>query len=192
MSNAEQINYTSIGSDAQIAPTLARDYFEILSDTLVGHLLPPFLATKKRKAMSTNKFYFFDCGVVNSLTGRTEIPAGTPEFGKNLEQAIYLELKNYLEYRKIDKKIEYWRSTSKFEIDFLIYDKLDNIIAIEVKASAHPSKKDYKGFAAFEEDFQLRRKIIVASVATPQLTENNIEILPVTTFLEKLWDGELI
>ncbi len=192
LANAEQVNYTSIGSDAQITPTLARDYFEILSDTLSGHLLPAFLATTKRKAMSTHKFYFFDCGVVNSLTGRNNMPTGTPEFGKTLEQAVFLELKTYLDYKKIDKKIEYWRSTSKFEIDFLVYDKLDNIIAIEVKAGSHPTKKDFKGFTAFEEDFPLQKKIVVCLASIPQLTEDGIEILPIVHFLKKLWAGELI
>lgn len=190
--NAEQINYTAMGSDAQISPSLVRDYFEILSDTLVGHLLPAFQATKKRKAMSTNKFYFFDCGVVNSLTGRTEIPKGTPEFGKNLEQSLFVELKTYLDYKRIDKKLEYWRSTSKFEVDFVVYDNLENIIAIEVKSTAHPGKKEFKGLLALEEDFPLKKKIVVCLTERPQLTESGIEILPISIFLKKLWNNELI
>ncbi len=190
--NTEQINYTAIGSDAQIAPSVVRDYFEILSDTLIGHILPAFESTVKRKAMTTSKFYLFDCGVAASLAGRKEISLNTPEFGKQLEQAIFLEIKTYLSYKRSDKKLEYWRSTSKFEIDFLIYDNLKNITAIEVKSKLNPSKKDFKGFVTFEDDFKLKRKIIVCQALRPQITADGIEILPVDVFLKKLWDHELI
>lgn len=71
--NAEQVNYTSLGSDAQLSPSTVRSYFEILSDTLIGSTLTAFHETKKRKAVMTAKFYMFDCGVVNALLGRTSI-----------------------------------------------------------------------------------------------------------------------
>ncbi|MFN9066676.1 MAG: ATP-binding protein, partial [Bdellovibrionales bacterium] len=97
--NGEQLNFTSIGSDAQLSPSTVRDYFEVLQDTLIGTTLPAFLQTKKRKAMATSKFYFFDCGVTNALLGRKEVVQGTPEYGKMLEQAIFLELQAYLNYK---------------------------------------------------------------------------------------------
>lgn len=188
--NGEQVNYTAIGSDAQISPTLVRDYFEILSDTLVGHLLPAFLATTKRKAMSTSKFYFFDNGIVNALTGRSFIPKGTPEFGKSFELAVYSEILAYLNYRQSSKKVEYWRSTSKFEVDFLVYDRVEEIVAIEVKSSMQPSKKDFKGLLALEEEHKLQKKIIVCQAEKPLLTEEGIEILPIFVFLKRLWQGD--
>lgn len=189
--NAEQINYTSLGSDAQLSPSTVRDYFEILSDTLIGHILPAFESTSKRKAMTTSKFYLFDCGVAAALAGRKDISSLTPEYGKQFEQAIFLEIKTYLSYTRSEKKLEYWRSTTKFEVDFLVYDDLKNIIAIEAKASRNPTKKDYKGFSAFEDDFQLKKKIVVCQTQHPQITAENVEILPVNTFLEKLWSHQL-
>jgi predicted AAA+ superfamily ATPase len=190
--NAEQVNFTAIGSDAQISPSTVRDYFEILSDTLIGHTLPAFLSTKKRKAMSTGKFYLFDCGVVNSIIGRKDITQGTPEYGKMMEQAVFIELKTYLDYKKSDKKLEYWRSTSQFEVDFLVYSSLNDIVAIEVKGGANPSKKDFKGILALEEEFPLLRKLIVCNAELPQKTKEGIEILPIAEFLKKLWLGHLI
>lgn len=190
--NAEQVNFTSIGNDAQISPSTVRDYFEILGDTLIGNTLPAFLATKKRKAISTGKFYLFDCGVVNALLGRRQVAIGTPEYGKLLEQALFIELRTYLDYKKIDKNIEYWRSTSQFEVDFLVYDSLKKIVAIEVKSGSNPSKKDFKGFFALEEEFKLARKIVVCSAETPRKTADGVEILPIEVFLRNLWAGKII
>ena len=163
-----------------------------MSDTLIGHTLPAFQETKKRKAVSTGKFYLFDCGVANSLVGRKDVAPGTPEYGKLLEQAIYLELRAYLDYKKIDKKLEYWRSTSQFEVDFLIYSDVKNIVAIEVKAGANPSKKDFKGLLALEEEVALKRKIVVCTADTPRKTADGVELLPIEEFLKKLWAGKII
>jgi predicted AAA+ superfamily ATPase len=190
--SGEQINYTAIGSDAQISPSLVRDYFEILSDTLIGHTLPAFLSTQKRKAMTSHKFYLFDNGVVNAFVGRRDVPKGTPEFGKSLELGIYSEILTYLNYKKSSKKLEYWRSTTKFEVDFLVYENTKEITAIEVKSTRTPSKKDFKGLLAFEEDFKLKKKIVVCLAESPQITAEGIEILPLFIFLQKLWAGDLI
>jgi predicted AAA+ superfamily ATPase len=188
--NAEQVNYTSLGSDAQLSPSTVRDYFEILEDTLIGSVLPAFLMTTKRKAVTSGKFYLFDCGVVNSILGRTDVATSTPEYGKMLEQALYIEIKTYLDYKKVDKKIEYWRSTSQFEVDFLIFSNTNEIVAIEVKSSANPSKKDFKGLIALSEEFDLKRKLVVSGVDAPRKTEEGIEILPVEHFLRELWSGK--
>lgn len=192
LSNAEQVNYTSLGNDAQLAPSTVRDYFEVLSDTLIGHSLPAFLQTKKRKAVSTSKFYLFDCGVVNTLLGRKEVAAGTPEFGKMLEQALMIEIKAYLSYKRKDTKLEYWRSTSQFEVDFLLYSNLKDIVGIEVKAGVNPSAKDFKGLKAFEDDHALKRKIVVCTTDTPRKTSDGIEIMPVEEFLKELWEDRII
>jgi predicted AAA+ superfamily ATPase len=190
--NTEQLNFTSLGSDAQLPPSTVRSYFEILHDTLIGHTLPAFLATKKRKAVSTAKFYFFDCGIVNALLGRKDVAPGTPEYGKMLEQALLIEIRAYMDYRKVDKKLEYWRSTSQFEVDFLVYSNLRDIVAIEVKGSTNPSTKDFKGLKALNEEFKLSKKIVVCLAETPRKTEEGIEILPLEVFLNRLWSGDLI
>lgn len=192
MCNAEQVNYTAIGSDVQLSPSTVRSYFEILEDTLVANVLPAFMATKKRKAVSTGKFYFFDCGVVNALMGRRDVASGTPEYGKLLEQALFNEIRAYLDYNKIDKRLEYWRSTSQFEVDFLVYEDISNIVAIEVKAAANPSKRDYNGLYALEEEFRLKRKIVVCGAEIARKTEDDIEILPLEEFLKRLWRGEIL
>ncbi len=190
--STEQINFTKIGNDAQIAPSTVREYYEILNDTLVGKMLPAFRETKKRKAITTSKFYFFDCGVANALIGRNNLVPSTPEYGRLLEHAIFIELRAYLDYRRNHKKLEFWRSTSQFEVDFLVYSDLKEIVAIEVKSSAHPSRSDYKGILALEEEFKLVRKIVVCQADRSRKTEDSIEIMPIFDFLDQLWAGQIV
>ncbi len=185
--NAEQINYTKIGNDAGVPPRTVRDYFQIFSDTLVAHILPPFEKTSKRKAVATEKFYFFDLGVARSLARLGEVAEGTPDFGKALEHLILLELLAYRDYNLKDVSIHYWRSQSQFEVDFLVNES----IAIEVKASARVATQDLKGLKALEEDLPLHRKIVVCGESEKRVVDK-VEIIPYAQFLTELWDHLIV
>ncbi|MDH4466691.1 MAG: DUF4143 domain-containing protein [Bacteriovoracaceae bacterium] len=187
---SEQVNFTQVGSDAQIPPRTIIDYFHILEDTLVGHLLPAFLKTKTRKAMSSAKFYFFDIGIGNAILKRKEIATGTPEYGKNLEQLIFLELCAFKDYKRKELEISYWRSTSKFEVDFVL-ELGTKIFGIEVKAKSNPSARDYKGLNALAEEFPKLQKICVCTCSSSRKNSDNISLIPVNKFLIMLWNEEL-
>lgn len=190
--NAQQLNFTGVGSDAQVPSRTVREYYQVLEDTLIGNLLPSYAETTKRKAITTAKFYLFDPGVTNFLMGRKSISPKTPEFGHVFEQLLHGEIKAYLDYHRIHDCLFYWRSTSQYEVDFLIRDKSDNWIAIEAKGTANPSPKDFRGIFALEEELPLKKKIVVCLADKPRLLENNLEILPLRLFLETLWGGGLI
>ena len=187
LTNSEQINFTKIANDIDCSPKKVREYYQVLEDTLVGHLLEAFTKTKKRKAMTSAKFYLFDPGITNALLGRKFIAQKTKEFGNLFEQLVFCEIKAYLDYHQITDSLFYWRSTSKLEVDFIMLDPSSKLIAIKVKSSDNPSLKDSKGLLALEEDVKLKRKIIVCLSKKAKLFEHDVEVLPLQLFLEKLW-----
>ena len=146
--NTEQINYNKVGNDAGVPPRTVRDYFQIFQDTLIAHILEPYQKTTKRKAVATEKLYFFDTGVTRSLARAGGIQQATPAFDKALEHLIYLEVLAYRDYTQKDVALYYWRSQSQFEVDFVI----NGSIAIEVKASARVANQDMKGLKALAEE----------------------------------------
>ncbi len=190
LSNSGQINFSKIGSDAQVPQRTVYDYFQILQDTLVGFMLPPFTETISRKAMTSSKFYFFDTGVSNIIKKRTQIFSGTIEFGESFEHFIVTEVKAYISYKNKDAEIFYWRSTSKHEVDLII--RLNNqIFAIEIKSKDKLTAKDYLGLQAFAEDFPKTKKYIVTSNGRRSINvDNKIEVIPVFDFLKALWSEE--
>ena len=192
----KQLNFTAIGSDAQVPPRTVIDYFGILQDTLVGSLLPAFVKTPKRKAMTSAKFYFFDVGVAGSLLGRNAVKEGTEEYGKALEHYVFTQIKAYLDYHMIDLSLSYWRSLSKFEVDFVLplskSGKALKAIGIEVKATRNPGERALHGLRALAEDVALERKIVVAPVASSYQTKDGIEVLHPEDFLAVLWSGRLV
>ena len=188
LTNGEQVNFTAVGSDTGIPPRTVREYYHVLEDTLVGYLLPPFQHTRKRKPVSTPKFYFFDVGVANTLAKRGHVEPGSELFGRAFEHFIFLELRAYLDYRRIDQPLTYWRCQSQFEVDFIIGDT----IGIEVKGKSLVHTRDLKGLRALSEDVTLRQKIVVSLERESRCTDEGIQVLPVETFLRRLWRGEIV
>jgi len=185
--NGQQINYTKLGNDAQVPPRTVKDYFQVFRDTLIADVLPCFQGTQKRKAVATDKFYFFDLGVARNLARTGLIEAHSREFGQALEHLVFLELQAYRDYHLRDFVLSYWRSRSQLEVDFVIDDR----IAIEVKGASRVSAADIRGLKALSEEIPLQRKLVVCNEPQPRRLDD-IEILPIDRFLPLLWAGEIV
>jgi uncharacterized protein len=181
--NGTLVNFTNVANDAQVARTTVYEYFEILKDTLVLYELPAWRKTKTRKPLASSRYYFFDVGVVGSLQGRPFRP-GTPEFGGALETFLMHELVSHRDYVS-GETLSFWRSTSGFEVDFIIGDHT----AVEVKAKESVSPQDLKSLRALAEEKKLKRYLCVCLEARTRKTQE-IVILPFQEFLEALWNGE--
>src|SRR5881296_2456066 len=181
--NGTIVNFTNIATDAQVARTTVYEYFEILKDTLVLHELPAWRKSMKRKPLSASKYYFFDVGVVAALQGR-EFRPGTPEFGEAFETVLFHELVTYHDYVSGDA-LSYWRSTSGFEVDFVIGDHT----AVEAKAKENVSPQDLKSLVALGEEGRMR-SLVCASLEPRRRRVGEITILPWRAFLDALWGGE--
>lgn len=182
-SNGGIVNFTNIAGDAQVARTTVYEYYEILKDTLILRELPPWRRTVKRKPLASSKYYFFDAGIVSALQGRPFLP-GTPEFGEAFETFLMHELACHSDYVS-GASLSFWRSTSGFEVDFIIGDHT----AVEVKAKKNVSPQDLKSLRALGEEKQFKRYLCVC--LEPRSREvDGIQILPFTEFLASLWAGE--
>jgi predicted AAA+ superfamily ATPase len=181
--NGTIVNFTNVANDAQVARTTIYEYFGILQDTLLLQELPAWRKTRKRKPLVSSKYYFFDVGVATALQGREARP-GTPEFGASFETYLMHELTSYRDY-KSGEPLSYWRSTSGFEVDFILGDHT----AIEVKARENVTPQDLKSLRALAEEKNLKRYLCVSLEPRRRQVEG-VVILPYRQFLEALWDGE--
>lgn len=188
LSNGEEISYVNISNDCGVAARTVEGYFGILDDTLIGFAIKPFLSTKKRKAITRSKHFLFDIGVVNSLARRGVVKLKSELFGRLFEHFIALELRAFLAYQFIDLPLQYWRSTSHFEVDFII----GNQLAIEVKSTDQVMDKHLKGIRAFKEEGLVHTYAIVSLDPEERLTVDGIYIWPWQIFLKKLWSMTLI
>ncbi len=185
--NAEMINWAQVSSDAQVAASTVREYFQILVDTFVAYELKAWGVTEKRKPISTSKLYLFDVGLAEYLRNASPIREGSAEFGHAFESWIFHELRSYCDLRGFSEGLRYWRSTSQLEVDFILNEK----IAIECKAKQNIGSRDLTGLRALSEEVHFKHQIVV-SMETEERKVGAIRILPWRVFLEELWDGHLI
>lgn len=187
LANGEIVNFTKLGNDCQVAASTVREYISLLEDTLVGFLLPAWIESKKRKAVKSGKFYFFDPGVTHALSGTQTLDRNSDLYGKSFEQFIGMEIRAYLGYKRLKSSLSYWRSTHGHEVDFLIGDK----IAIEVKSSKRVTSADFKGLKVLSEE-EIFSDFYLVSQDPVETKKNNIYTIHWKNFLEKLWQGKII
>jgi len=104
-----------------------------------------------------------------------------------LEHFILHELKSYLSYRRIKKSLTFWRSSSQHEVDFLIGRDL----AIEVKASQRINPRFLNGLKALNEENIFKKLFLISNDPIEQKIDG-IHCMPVETFLDQLWDDQLL
>ncbi len=188
LSNGQILNFTALGSDAQVSPSTVREYYAILEDTLVGFVLEPWRNSKKRKAVQTAKFYFFDTGVTHTLAGTQSLDRNSNLYGASFEQFIGMELRAYCSYRRRKEDITFWRTQqSGFEVDFLIGDHT----AVEVKTCKRLTPSDFRGLVALREE-GVFKKYYMASHDPIETHHEGITALPWKDFLERLWNDRLL
>ena len=186
LSHGTMLNFTTVASDAQVPVSTVREYFHILEDTLLARTVPAWTKSRTRKAISTAKFYFFDVGVVRHLQHRSGLARRSPEFGEAFESFIFHELSTFIDYTE-PMPLAYWRSTSNFEVDFVLADTT----AIEVKAKEPVGERDFRGLRALKEEALLKHYVVVSLEPRPR-TVDGIRILPWQEFLEQLWAGAFV
>jgi predicted AAA+ superfamily ATPase len=185
--SGEIVNFSAVSSDTGTPLSTVREYFHILEDTLVGFLVAGWQATKKRKALSTAKFYLFDMGIKHCLTGLKSLDPKSKDFGDAFEHFIALELRAYISYQRTHQSLCYWRTTHGSEVDFIVGDTL----AVEVKSTDHVTEKHLKGLKALREEGLLKHYVLVSQDPTAQVRDH-IMCLPWQAFLERLWQREFI
>ena len=187
LTNGQMLNFAQIASDAGVPAATVREHYHLLEDTLVGFLLPAWTKTKKRKAISTAKFYFFDTGVTHALAGTQALERNSDLYGRSFEQWVGMELRAYLGYRRRNDDLCYWRSVHQHEVDFIV----GGHTAIEAKATRRVTRRDLRGLQALGEEGLVRRSLLVSEDRI-EARHGSIRCLPWRTFIEELWADKLL
>ena len=123
----------------------------------------------------------------NYLAKRKHIEPQSEAFGRAFEHFIAMEVRAYLQYARLHSPLGYWRSTSQFEVDFVVGEEL----AVEVKAARQVQEKHLKGLRALREE-RIVKNFCVVSLDEKTRTVDGVTIYPWRVFLERLWGGDLI
>ena len=182
-SHGEILNLSNVARECESKRSTVDSYLEILEDLMLGYRIPPFKKKNRKITVSSDKFYYFDCGVYKSLrpVGPLDDPGSI--HGPALEGLVLQNLRAWASYQNIGVEIFFWRTEAQNEVDFIVYGK--NIFwAIEVKNSKRMSAKDFSGLKSFSEDYPQAKCFLLYRGSQTEV-HHNIQCLPVEEFLLK-------
>lgn len=135
--NGKIINFSNIARDVGVGIHLVQKYFSILEDTLLGFFLNSFQHSFRKRLSKSPKFYFFDTGVVRTLSGRISLPIeeSNSAYGEAFEHFVIIQCKNLASYYHRDYKFSYLKTKDDAEIDLVVERPGQDILFIEIKSS---------------------------------------------------------
>jgi predicted AAA+ superfamily ATPase len=188
-SHGELTNYANIARDCAVDAKTVKEYYQILVDTLLGTMIEPYKKRKDRNVIvRAGKFYLFDVGVAGTIIHRQISEEKGEQFGKAFEHFILMELLAHRAYRELDYDVNFWRTKSGLEVDFILGE---GEVAIEVKGASRIDNVDLRPLKTFIQEYRPARVFVVCNEGAQRVHEN-IRILPWRDFLKMLWNGEVI
>ena len=188
-SHGELTNFSNIARDAGVDAKTVKEYYQILIDTLLGRMVAPFKKRQSRQIITkAPKFYLFDVGVAGSMMKRHISEERGELFGKAFEHFIFTEIAAHSSYSELDYKINFWRTKSGYEVDFILGE---GMVAIEVKGTNYVENREMRPLNAFIDEYAPQKALVVCNEKVERV-HGLIKILPWRKFLKYLWGGRII
>lgn len=122
------VNKSEINTTLWISINTLVKYIEVLEWTFIINLVNPYFSNVRKEISKMPKVYFNDLWMRNYLLYWSLDNLQTQDLWEIVENFIYNELK-----QKENTWINFYRTISKSEIDFIFQKSFDEIVPIEVK-----------------------------------------------------------
>lgn len=196
--NGQVVNAQNIAREAAVARSTVDTYFAILTDTLVGHLLPAWRPGLKVREAAQPKFYWFDPGVARAAAGLLRDPVDRLWQGGALETLILHELRIYNEVSRKHRPLSHYRTPAGVEMDFIVETARRRpgsparVVAIEVKRAERWDRMWDKPMRALAATSGVKVERMIAVYCGPRAyLFDEIQVLPVAEFIKALYAGEV-
>ncbi len=155
-----------------------KKYLNILDKTFISTELKPFFSNKRTELVKTPKVYFYDLGFRNICINN--FSEERSDMGAILENFIFIEL-----VKNKERQINFWRTKSKAEVDFII-EKESKLIPIEIKTNSRGEIPF--SFRSFIEKYSPKKAYILSKSFELKKKEKNtlIYFLPFIKFLSEM------
>ncbi|MBM4402457.1 MAG: ATP-binding protein [Candidatus Cloacimonetes bacterium] len=150
------VNVNELANTLKLTRKTIESFLDALELTFVVKRAPPFFRNYRKEITKMPKVYFLDTGLRNLGID------SFLEFGKRGDKGVLLENAVFAEiFKAVEKKIYFWRTRDKSEVDFVFLGSEQEIIPIEVKATALSVPQLARSFRNFIEHYQPKRAFVV-------------------------------
>lgn len=180
-SHGQTLNSSKIGSSLGVSHHTVRSYIDILAETFLLRILPPFEANLKKRLIKSPKVYVRDSGLLHALLDIEDQNdlLGNPVYGASWEGLVLESIIS----KTPGWRHAFYRTASGVEID-LILSKGQRTIGIECKVATAP--RPTRGFWQARDDLQLTETYIVAPVESSYPIEKGVQVVSLLDLLKIL------
>jgi predicted AAA+ superfamily ATPase len=131
------VNYSKISRDVGVSDQTVKTFFQILEDTLLGMILPPYHRSIRKAQGQSPKFYLFDTGVVRTLNRQIDRPLSdeTYNYGALFEHFVIHEITRRSIYAERDWAFSFIRTADDQELDLVIDRPGMKTLAVEITST---------------------------------------------------------
>ena len=130
-------NLSSLGADAGVSHTTAREWLTLLEASYIAFPLQPYFANIRKRLVKSPKIYFYDVGLASYLIG-IEHPGQVtnhPLRGALFENMVIVEALKFGFNRGLSPNLSFFRDSRGLECDLLI-ETGHGTAAVEIKSGA--------------------------------------------------------
>jgi predicted AAA+ superfamily ATPase len=150
------MNYNELSSACQSYYKETKQTISILSETYIIQLIHPFHRNPITELKKNPKVYFLDTGLRNYIINNFNPIEKRTDAGAIIENYALICLRNSFP----DKTINYWRTTAKAEVDFILRLN-DEIIPIEAKYQTFQKPKISRSLRSFIKTYKPQKALII-------------------------------
>jgi uncharacterized protein len=150
--DGETVNFNNIARECAVSVKTVQQYYQILEDTFLAFKLPAWKKSERRRLVSHPRYYFFDTGVTNALAHTLTDQMNPNIFGRRFEQFVICQMTAFIQYKRLDLQLYYWRTNHGAEVDVLLCQGNSIICALEIKSSQNIVKEQLAGLMSFLAD----------------------------------------
>jgi len=129
------------------------EYMKYIESTFFAFEVPIFSYSIKDQLQYPRKLYIIDTGIRNAVSFRFSL-----DWGKLAENLVFIELKRQ------DKEIYYWKNSKNLEVDFLIKEGLEIKELIQVCWNIEDEKtrkKEIKALLKAMDEFKIKEALVI-------------------------------
>lgn len=130
-----EVNYNELSKLIQIDNKTVEKYIDLLEKAFVIFKLPALSNNVRNEIKKGKKIYFYDNGIINSVTGNFNPIGQRTDIGALWENYIISERIKHLNIQQQETDSYFWRTTQQQEIDYIEKNN-DAILACEIKWKA--------------------------------------------------------
>jgi len=179
--NGQTVNYSNLGKALGISNQTVKNYIDLLSDTYMVDVIPPYISNLGKRLVKAPKVYISDSGIAGALLGIKGFAnlLGHTVFGTIWEQIVLSNIKG--EFPQAE--FFFYRTSNGAEIDFVV--KLNGkIFAVECKAS-FTSSLSTGNYSAIE-DISPEHTFVVSPVEDNWSIKKDIDAVSICGLINSL------